>query len=628
MQKEHEEILKSKLGPECLARLDVLGNDGLSAFVAHAVQLCRPDSVKVCTDDPADAQYVRECAIETHEEAPLGLEGHTIHFDGYWNASRHDQARDKQATKYLVPRDMNLGRTLNQVGRDEGLTEMRDLLEGSMEGKRMFVLFFCLGPTDSLFSISCVQITDSSYVAHSENMLYRSGYEQFKQLKGGGGFFQFLHSAGRLENNVSADIDRRRIYIDIAEDTVYSVNTQYAGNTVGLKKLALRLAIRKADRENWLAEHMFIMGVHGPANRVTYFAGAFPSACGKTSTAMIPGETIVGDDLAYLRAMDGRVRAVNVETGIFGIIRDVGPKDDPVINGVLTAPGEVIFSNVLIKDGTPYWMGMGREIPEDGLNYFGNWHKGKTDKEGNETTPSHKNARYTVRLSSLENIDRRANDPEGVPVGGIIYGGRDSDTTVPVKEAFDVTHGVIMMGASLESETTAATLGAEGVRTFNLMSNLDFLAIPLGRYVQNNLDFLNGLKDAPAIFAVNYFLKGSDGKYLNATRDKAVWMKWMELRVHQEVDAIVSPVGLIPRHEDLRQLFRELLDKDYTEALYEREFSIRVTRNLAKIDRIEKIYRDIPDTPPILFETLSAQRERLLKLQSEKGEIVSPLELI
>lgn len=628
MQKEHEEILKRTLDAECLGKLDALGNDGLNAFIADAVQLCRPASVKVCTDDPADAQYVRECAVETGEEASLEIAGHTVHFDGYWNESRHDQARDKRATKYLVPQDMNLGRTLNQTGRDEGLAEVRGFLEGSMEGKRMFVLFFCLGPIDSLFSISCVQITDSSYVAHSEDLLYRAGYEQFKQLKGDGEFFRFMHSAGRLKNNVSADIDNRRIYMDIAEDTVYSVNTQYAGNTVGLKKLALRLAIRKADRENWLAEHMFIMGVHGPNERVTYFSGAFPSACGKTSTAMIPGETIVGDDLAYLRAVDGQVRAVNVEAGIFGIIRDVGPKDDPVINGVLTSPGEVIFSNVLIKDGAPHWMGMGCELPENGLNYSGNWHKGKTDEDGKEIMPSHKNARYTVRLSSLENIDRRADDPTGVPIGGIIYGGRDSDTTVPLKEAFDTTHGIITMAASLESEATAATIGAEGVRTFNLMSNLDFLAIPLGKYIQNNLDFLNGLKDVPTVFAVNYFLKGPDGKYLNATRDKAIWMKWMELRVHGEVDAITSPVGLIPKHADLRQLFEELLNKDYTEALYEREFSIRVVQNLAKIDRIESIYRKIQDTPLILFETLAAQRERLLKLQSEKGEIVSPLELV
>ena len=627
MQDGNEDILKAVLSAECLEKLDALGNDELNAFVVDAIQLCRPASVKVCTDDPSDIEYVRQCALETGEEMALALDGHTVHFDGYFNESRHDQARDKRVTRYLVPEGVALGKTLNQVRRDEGLGEVRGLLDGAMAGKEMLVLFFCLGPTNSPFSISCVQITDSSYVAHSEDLLYRAGYEQFRKLKGDGGFFRFMHSAGRLVNNVSADIDKRRVYIDIAKDTVYSVNTQYAGNTVGLKKLALRLAIRRADREHWLAEHMFVMGVHGPEDRVTYFTGAFPSACGKTSTAMIPGESIVGDDLAYLREVDGQARAVNVESGIFGIIRDVGPKDDPVINTVLTSPGEVIFSNVLVADGVPYWTGMGRELPTRGVNYSGEWSEGKTDENGREIAPSHKNARYTLRLSSLENLDERAEDPEGVAIGGIIYGGRDSDTTVPLKEAFDVTHGIITMGASLESESTAATLGAQGVRTFNLMSILDFLSIPLGKYVQNNLDFLNRLEKTPAIFAVNYFLKGPDGKYLNAPRDKAVWIKWMELRVHEDVDVIGSPVGLLPRFEDLERLFHELLDKDYTEETYVSEFSIRVLQNLAKLERIEKIYREIQDTPAVLFETLADQRERLLKLQSEKGDIISPLDL-
>ncbi|MDP7162892.1 MAG: phosphoenolpyruvate carboxykinase domain-containing protein, partial [Phycisphaerae bacterium] len=468
MDKKYRNILDGKIEADSLAKLEALDNARLHAFVADAVVLCRPNTVKVCNDDPADIAYIRQAAIDNGEETPLAIEGHTIHFDGH-----QDQGRDKQATKYLVPRGVSLGRSLNAVDRDEGIVEIHEILAGAMEGKEMYVRFFCLGPTNSSFSISCVQITDSAYVSHSDDMLYRSGYQQFKHLGRSGGFFRFLHSAGRLVNNVSADVDKRRIYIDIRDETVYSANTQYAGNTVGFKKLALRLAIRKADREGWLAEHMLIMGVHGPGGRVTYFTGAYPSGCGKTSTAMLPGETIVGDDLAYFRAIDGEVRAVNVESGIFGIIRDVGPQGDPVIYDVLTKPGEVIFSNVLVKDRRPYWVGMGRELPSDGVNYRGQWKTGQKDKDGNEIGSSHWNARYTIRLSDLENLDPRADDPEGVPVGGIVYGGRDSDTAVPVKQSFDWTHGIITLGASLESETTAATLGAAGVRAFNLMSNLD-----------------------------------------------------------------------------------------------------------------------------------------------------------
>ena len=614
--------LKDKMDAESFSKLEALANEGVWAFVADAVELSRPDSVKVCDDSPEDIAFIRNRAIEAGEETRLATKGHTIHFDGC-----SDQGRDKKATKYLVPEGMDLGERLNSVGRDEGLAEIRDILAGAMAGKTAYVRFFCLGPADSKFSIPCVQITDSAYVAHSEDILYRAGYNQFKSLDGGTGFFRVLHSAGRLENNVSADVDKRRIYIDIAEDTVYSANTQYAGNTVGLKKLSLRLAIRKADREGWLAEHMFIMGVHGPAERVTYFAGAFPSGCGKTSTAMLPGETIVGDDLGYFRAIDGQIRAVNVECGIFGIIRDVNANDDPLIFEVLDRPGEVIFSNVLVADGKVFWVGMGKKIPADGVNYSGEWREGKTDEKGNAIEPSHWNARYTIAMKALSNMDPCADDPEGVPIGGIIYGGRDSDTAVPVRQSFDWVHGVITMGASLESETTAATLDAAGVRVINPMSNLDFVAIPLGKYIRNNLDFARNLNDPPLVFATNYWLKDSDGRYLNGKLDKSVWIKWMELRTHNEVEAVRSPTGLLPAYGDLKKLFGQVLEKQYTQDEYVRQFTTRIPENLAKIERVEAFYRREPDTPEIIFETLTAQRKRLEELRAAKGRYVSPLDL-
>ena len=638
MDPEYSRILKAKLDAESFAKLAALNNDKLDAFVADAVELCRPDSAKVCGDDPEDIAYVRRRAVQTGEEAPLAAPGHTVHFDNYPG----DQGRDREVTRYLVPKGDSLGKNLNTIDRDEGLEEVRGFLKGAMKGREMYVRFFCLGPTDSVFSIPCVQITDSAYVSHSEDLLYRTGYEHFRKLGGPtpqsfaagrpgnrAKFFRFLHSAGRLANNVSAEMDKKRIYIDYTEELIYSVNTQYAGNTVGLKKLALRLAIRKADREGWLAEHMFIMGAHGPRGRVTYFAGAYPSACGKTSTAMLPGETIVGDDLAYFRAVDGQARAVNTEVGIFGIISDVNAEDDPLIYQVLTGPGEVIFSNLLVKDGKPWWYGSGAEMPTDGVNYVGQWHIGKIDKQGNEIPPANRgNARYCISLRALPNLDAELDNPQGVPVGAIIYGGRDSDTAVPVQQSFDWNHGVIAYGASLESETTAATLGAQGIRTFNLMSNLDFLAIPLGKYIQNNLDFTKLLKKPPLIFSANYWLLDSNGKYLNSRLDKAVWIKWMELRVHDEAGTIKAPTGWIPKYEDLRRLFRQVLDKHYRREDYVRQFTIRIPENLAKLDRIERIYRqDISDTPSIVLDVLCEQRKRLEALRAARSEYVSPLEL-
>ena len=623
MDAKYLDVLKGKLDATNLTRLEAIANDRLHAFVADAVALCQPDAVFVCTDAEEDRAAIRRRAIEGGEEAAMATPGHTVHFDGYL-----DQGRDKEVTRYLLPKDVCLGSNLNCIDYQKGLDEVRGLLAGSMKGRTMYVAFFCLGPTNSPFSLSCVQITDSAYVIHSEHLLYRTGYEQLKRQGAKGPFFRFLHSAGRLEKNVSAEPDKKRIYIDIPEDRVYSVNTQYGGNSMGLKKLALRLAIRKADREGWLAEHMFVVGIHGPKNRVTYFMGAFPSACGKTSTAMIPGETIIGDDIAYLRTIDGEARCVNVEAGIFGIIQDVKEKGDPVIHEVLSEPGEVIFSNVLVKDGKPYWLGMDQEIPQEGVNFSGPWHIGKIDKQGNEIPPAHKNARYTIALKTLANLDPRFDDPNGVPVSGVIYGGRDSDTSVPVQQSFDWSHGLITMGASLESETTAATLGAEGVRTFCLMSNLDFLSIPIGKYILNNLKFADGLKQAPAIFGVNYFIRGKDGKYLTGMRDKAVWVKWMEQRVHGEVEVIKGPTGWLPLHEDLKRLFKKVLAKTYTQEQYVEQFMLRIPENLAKLDRIEKIYRqDVSDTPAIVLDTLVAQRERLRMLRASKGDYVSPLDL-
>jgi len=617
------DVLKSKMSEDNYRKFMALDNERLHAFVADAIELTGPESVFVCTDDEADIQYIRDLAVTNGEEKRLAIEGHTIHFDGYF-----DQARDKEKTKFLLPPDSELGSALNSIDKEAGVKEVRSIFKGIMAGREMLLCFFCLGPTNSPFSIPCVQITDSPYVAHSEGILYRSGYDQFRREGKNAHFFSFLHSEGKLENAVSVDIENRRVYIDLEEELVYSVNTQYAGNTVGLKKPALRLGIHRASQEKWLAEHMFVMGVQGPNKRVTYFTGAFPSACGKTSTSMLPGQKIVGDDIAYFRKIDGEVRTVNVEKGIFGIIRDVNPDDDPLIYEALTKSCEVIFSNVLYDDKLkPYWLGMG-EYASEGINHSGKWQKGNKDAAGNEIPISHKNARYCMNIKDLDNMDSRMEDAQGVPAGGMIYGGRDSDTCVPVEQAFDWSEGIIIKGASLESETTAATLGAEGVRKFNLMSNLDFVSIPLGRYIQNNLDFVKDVKNPPSIFSVNYFLKNKDGQYLNGMGDKLVWVLWAELRVNGDVEALRTPTGFIPKYEDVAGLFKANLDQDYTREQYIEQFSYRIPGNLAKLDRVEKIYKEkVPDTPQILFNTFDKVRDRLKEAQQKFGDVISPFDL-
>jgi len=617
------EALQPKLSSSDFKKLSAINNPIVHEFIAKENDLCHPKDIFICSDTVEDITYLRKQAIASGEEqAILTLQGHTVHFDG-----EHDQGRDRQATKYLVPKGVTLSKALNQMDRQEGLAEVTSVLRNSMQGKTMIVRFVSLGPEDSIFTILGLQCTDSWYVAHSESLLYRPGYEQFIKAGTKSDFLRVLHSAGKVNGDmVSADYDKKCIYIDQMDNTIYSVNTQYAGNSVGFKKLAFRLAIRKASSEGWLAEHMLLMGVFGPNKRKTYFAGAFPSACGKTSTAMLPGETILGDDIAYLRDVDSAARAVNVESGIFGIIQDVNAKDDALIYKLLTSPGEIIFSNVLVKDGKPYWLGMGEELPKEGCNYTGAWYEGKKDENGNDVPPANKNARYTLSLKALENCDPELHNPMGVEVGGIMYGGRDAKAYVPVQQSFSWEHGIIAYGASLETETTFATVGKEGVPEINMMSIQDFISIPMGKNVNNNLEFGRKLKKRPIIFGVNYFLKElGNGKYLNGVQDKHVWIKWMELRVNNEADALKTPTGYIPKYEDLRKLFRQVLGKNYSKEDYIKQFTIRVPENLAKIERVSRFYQEnVTDTPLELFGILFLQRQRLMEAKEKFGEYISP----
>ncbi|MEM1857206.1 MAG: phosphoenolpyruvate carboxykinase (GTP) [Thermoplasmata archaeon] len=601
-----------------IEKIKAIENKKLYEFIDFYIQLLNPSSIFVVSSDKKDEEYIKNRAIEIGEEGKLSKEKQTYHFDNYY-----DQARDKENTRVLLPKEEDLP-FINVMERKKGIEEIHSLMKNQMIGKTMYIGFFSLGPLNSKFSELAVQITDSAYVMHSELILYRNAYEKFKNepnLE----FLKFVHSQGELdERKTSINLKNRRIYFDLEGMTGFAVNTQYAGNTVGLKKPGFRITIYKAFKEGWLSEHMFLMGVNGPNGRVTYFTGAFPSMCGKTSTCTLPGERLVGDDLVFIKPINGVARAINIENGVFGIIDGINKKDDPIIWDVLHSDSEIIFSNVLVSEGKPYWTGMGEQIPDKGINHSGEWWMGKRDSEGKEIPPSHKNARFTVRLSAFSNLDRKAlESEEGVEVGGIIFGGRDSDTCPPICEAYDWLHGVLK-GAVIESETTAATLGKEGIRSFNPMSIIEFLSIDLGKYLQNYIEFGKKLRQKPKIFSVNYFLRDKNGKFLNEKTDKAIWLKWMELRVHNEVDAIKTPVGYIPKYEDLRNLFYKVQGKEYRIEDYEKQFTIRVPELLAKNERIMKIYENIKTTPKELFDEMKKEKEKLLEIREKYGDYVSP----
>lgn len=609
-----------KLNEPNSQKLNRIKNPKLLEFISNYIELCNPEKIFICTDDDSDVNYIKQKALELGEVQKLPIKGHLIHFDGI-----EDQARDRKNTKILTTSEMNIDPKIATLERETGINELKELMKDSMNGREMIICFFTLGPKNSDFTIPCVQITDSYYVAQSEFLLYRKGYGEFVKNGEEKDFFKFVHAQGELdERNNSKNIDKRRVYIDLKDETVFSVNTQYAGNTVGLKKLAMRIAIYKGSKEGWLTEHMFIMGIHGPKKRVTYITGAFPSMCGKTATTMMPGESVIGDDIAYLRKVSGEIRAVNVEKGSFGVIGGTNQKEDPVLWKAFHNPGEIIFSNALIKDdGNIYWKGKDPEVPKHGKNFSGEWWPGKKDKNGKEIPAVHPNARFTMELEILDNFDSKMDDPKGVKIQAIVYGGREYNTSVPVAETLDWMNGIVTKGASLESETTAATLGAQNIE-FNPMANGDFLTIPISQYIQNNLDFATGLTKPPPIFGVNYYLKGEDGNFLNDIVDKRVWYKWIDLRVHREVDAIETPTGKIPKYKDLHKLFREFLNKEYTKEDYEKQFTIRVPENLKKIERITNIYKNISNTPIILFKILEEQKNKLLEIQSKFGDYVTP----
>lgn len=612
-----------------LEKLKALKNETVLNVVIKFISLCKPSKVTVITDSQEDINYVRNRAIELGEEIELKLKGHTVHYDAFFTMINHDQARDKQNTQVLVPKnELDLYPWINTMEREKGLKEILEIMDGCMKDHECVIRFFCLGPLNSKFSILALQMTDSFYVAHSEDILYRAGYEEFKKLDGSDEFFYFIHSSGELTGDppVTKNLDKRRVYIDLKEGRVLSVNNQYAGNSLGLKKLALRLGIYKANNEDWLTEHYFIMGIHPIGKkRFSYFCGAFPSACGKTSTAMLPGQTIVGDDIAYLRVWeDGFAHSVNIEKGIFGIIKDVNAKDDPIIFNALITPRETIFSNVLAKDGTCYWIGDGRITPDDGINFSGNWYKGKRDKYGKEIPHAHPNARYTIGIEELDNADPNLHNPDGVLIHAILYGGRDSDTMPPIVESMHWEHGVFL-GASIESETTSATLGAEGVRMQQPMANLDFMVVSLGKYLKNHQEFGKRLKYPPKVFATNYFLKNKIGKYLNGILDKLCWVIWAEGRVYNDFKAIKTPIGYIPEYLDLKTLFKQYLNKDYKKEDYIQQFSIRPVKLLEKLDRIEAMYKKEKWVPEFFWDVLNNQKNLLLELKSKFNyEEISP----
>lgn len=627
---------------EVLARsLDAANRDKLAAVtneealikIAGAIAMCQPDRVFINTGNAADVQWVRQHALEKGEEAPLAKAGHTIHFD-----LPQDQARLVKQTFYIVNPGEKVSTLAKTYLRDDALAYVKQHVKGIMKGMTMLVGFYSRGPVGAEASIPAIEITSSAYVVHSAELLYRNCYADFDRevARREGIFFTNVHSEGP---NRPEDVPNARIFMDRSWLTTYSTFCTYAGNTLLMKKGNHRFAVDyatyyRAGQE--LSEHMFITGLRGPGGRVTYFAGAAPSGCGKTTTAMV-GTDFVGDDLAQMWiAKDGTLRAVNPEKGIFGIVEDVNRDGDPHLMAALRDnPSEVIWSNVLIDEHkVPYWSGCGETMPKQGRNFQGDWHEGKLDAEGKPIPPSHKNSRCTLDCREIANHNAAANaDPAGVPVKVITYSGRDADTMPPVWVARTADEGVAI-GASIVSKATATEVGAVGVNR-QPWANAPFIPGPLADYMTSQFRFYNSstFTDAgrPVLAGLNYFLthgnRGGEGdKLLGEKRDVKVWLGWLERFVHGEVSAIATPIGMIPRYDDLRAMFADI-GKPYPRDLYDKQFSFYVDNIVARIDLQTEAYAKEENLPGQLFQVYERQKKELLALKAKHGAVVSVQQL-
>lgn len=626
------QLFENKMDKTNLSKIQTIKHPEVVIKIANAIAMCEPEAVFVNTGSEADRQYIREMALQNGEEAKLPMEGHTIHYD-----LKEEQGRIVDRTFYIANEDEEVSSLANKVYRTEALKDVRDKMSGIMHGKTMVVGFYMRGPIGAPVSNPALEITSSAYVCHSAEILYRNVFNDFdKEVDRLGHFYTNIHSEGQ---NRPEDLPNARVYMDRSFQTTYSVNCTYAGNTLLLKKGNHRFCVDKAVYENSgneLSEHMFITGIDGPGGRITWCAGAAPSGCGKTTTAMA-GNHFVGDDLAQMWIDEnGSIRSINPECGIFGIVEDVNWEGDPYLMELLRNPGtEVIWSNVLIdENGVPHWTGSEEDPPLKGRNFQGHWEQGMTDENGKEIPISHPNSRCTLTSSALPNYSEKSEDPNGVEARVITYSGRDSDTMPSVWAAKNSDHGVVI-GASIVSAATATEVGATGVKRAP-WANAPFIPGALADYMDAQFAFFGNEKIAedkkPVMAGLNYFLTeeargGTSKKLLGEKRDVKVWLAWLERHAHNDVGYIKTPIGNLPKFDDLKDLFQSIINKEYTEDLYLKQFSLYIDNIVAKIDLQMEAYEKESNIPGKLFEVLKEQRKGLMALRDKYGPIVKPSEL-
>ena len=514
----------------------------LEAWVAEVAAMTRPDRIHWC--DGSDAENAALVAQMEADGTLVRLNPGT-HPNSFLHRSDPDDVARVEHLTFVCTSDRDdAGPNNHWMAPADAHAKIDALFDGCMQGRTMYVVPYCMGPIDSPLSRCGVEITDSPYVVVNMRIMTRMGAAALARIEREGTFVKGLHSIGEL------DPERRFIMHFPEELTIKSFGSGYGGNALlGKKCHALRIASHQARGEGWLAEHMLILGVTDPAGDTHYIAAAFPSACGKTNLAMlIPPEgylkdgwkvSTVGDDICWMRpGKDGRLYAINPEAGFFGVAPGTSKKSNA--NALACLQRDAIFTNVgVTADMQPWWEGLDNgQVPA-------------TDWRGEPYDPAkrpaaHPNSRFTVSAKACPSYSPEAENPEGVPISAIVFGGRRASLVPLVFEARDWTHGVLV-GAAMGSETTAAATGAVGVMRRDPMAMKPFCGYNFADYFAHWLSFDDGDNKLPKVFHVNWFRKGDDGKFLwPGFGDNLRVIEWMIGRAEGRADAIETPIGYLP----------------------------------------------------------------------------------
>ncbi|MBO5338666.1 MAG: phosphoenolpyruvate carboxykinase (GTP) [Clostridia bacterium] len=584
-------------------------------WIEEMAEMVNPDKIVWIDGSEEQTQALKDEACSTGELEKLNEE---ILPNCYLHRTAiNDVARVEGRTFICTRTKEDAGNINNWMDPQECYAKLSKLYKNSYKGRTMYVIPYAMGQVGSDFAKYGIELTDSIYVVLNMLIMTRAGKAVAEAMGDGEGFIKGLHARKDI------DEDNRYICHFPEDNTIWSVNSGYGGNVLlGKKCFALRIASYLGRKEGWMAEHMLILGVEYPNGETKYISAAFPSACGKTNLAMlIPPKTYtekgykvwcVGDDIAWLRVgKDGRLWAINPENGFFGVAPGTNEKSNP--NALATTMRDTIFTNVghVLDDNTVWWEGLNDNAPDNCINWKGEkWDKAKYDKKDKvNTSAAHPNSRFTALAKNCPCISKEFDNPAGVPISAIVFGGRRAKTAPLVYQSFGWQHGSFV-GSIMASETTAAAAGAVGVVRRDPMAMRPFVGYNMGDYFQHWLDMGNKIPNAPKIFHVNWFRTDDEGHFIwPGFGDNMRVLDWILQRCEDKVDARETAIGYVPYAKDINIDGLDI-DVDTIEGL----LSVDKASWLEDVENIKAFYQQVGDrVPATMYKELAALEARLNK---------------